>query len=59
MKSTADEVASSPTYQSGILLAEAKIGDARQKRGHSSANDVVTMTVRNKCVDTHVRSKVP
>ena len=55
MKSTADEVASSPTYQSGIPLAEAKIGDARQKRGHSSANDVVTVTVRNKCVDTHVR----
>ena len=60
MKRAADEVASSsssPTHQSGIPLARSKIDGAWQKRGHSSANGVVTVTVGNKCVDTHVLSK--
>ena len=50
-------VSSSPTPQSGIPLARTKIDGAWQKRGHSSANGVVTVTVGNKCVDTHVLSK--
>ena len=58
MKRVADEVASSsPRHQSGIPLARVKIDGARQKRGHSSKNVVVTVTVGNKCVDTHVLSK--
>ena len=57
-KRAADAVASSsPTPQSGIPLARTKIDGAWQKRGHSSANGVVTVTVGNKCVDTHVLSK--
>ena len=58
MKKAADEIASSsPSHQSGIPLARDKIDSAWQKRSHSSANGVVTVTVRNKCVDTHVLSK--
>ena len=58
IKRAADEVASSsPTHQSSIPLARAKIDVARQKRGYSSANGVVTVTVGNTCVDTHVLSK--
>ena len=55
MKRAADEVASSsPMNQSGIPLACIKIDGAWQKRGHSSADGVVvTVTVGNKCVDTH------
>ena len=57
-RAAADEVASSsPTHQSGIPLARAKVDGAWQKRGHSSANGVVTVTVGNKYVDTHVLSK--
>ena len=43
-----------PTRQSGISLAPAQIDCAEQKRGLSSANFVVIVTVANKCVDTHV-----
>ena len=58
MKRAADEVtSSSPTHQSDIPLARGKIDGAWQKRGHSSGNGVVTVTVGNKCVDTHVLSK--
>ena len=58
MKKAAEEVAScSPKNESGIPLARAKIDGAWQKRGHSSANGVVTVTVGNKCLDTHVLSK--
>ena len=34
-----------------------KIDGTWQKRGHSPANGVVTVTVGNKCEDTHVLSK--
>ena len=47
MKRAADEVASSPTHESGIPLACAKVGGTWQKHGHSSANGVVTVTVGN------------
>ena len=58
MKRAADQVASSsPTHQSGISLARAKIAGAWQKLGHSSASGVVTVTVGNKCVDARVLSK--
>ena len=60
MRKAADEVASSstfPTHESGISMARAKIDGAWQKRGHSSANGVITVTIGNKCVDTYVLSK--
>ena len=58
MKRASDEVfSSSPTHQSGIPLSLAKTDGVWQKRGHSSANGAVTVTVGNKCVDTHVLSK--
>ena len=58
MKRAADQLTFfSPTHQSGIHLARAKIHGTWQKRGHSPANGVVTVTVGNKCVNTHVLSK--
>ena len=49
----ADEVAFSfLTHQSSIPLTCAKIDRVWQKRGHSSANGVVKVTVVNKCEDT-------
>ena len=58
MKRAADKAASSSsTHQSGTPLAHAKIDSAWQKRGLSSANGIFTVTVSNKCVDTHVLSK--
>ena len=57
MKRASEVVSSSPTHQSGIPLSLAKIDGVWQKRGHSSANGAVTVTVGNKCVDTHVLSK--
>ena len=57
MKKAAEVASSSPTHESGIPLVCAKVDGAWQKRGHSSANGVVTVTVGNKCVDTHVLSK--
>ena len=60
MRKAADEITSSsifPTHESGIPLVRAKLDGAWQKRGHSSANGVVTATVGNKCVDTHILCK--